>query len=46
MHWNMACLANAMVPLVEMESPGADAADIADAMPRRASFGESVNLIV
>jgi uncharacterized protein YdiU (UPF0061 family) len=28
MHWNMACLANAMVPLVEMESPGADAADI------------------
>jgi uncharacterized protein (DUF1501 family) len=25
---------------------GADAADIADAMPRRASFGESVNLIV
>jgi serine/tyrosine/threonine adenylyltransferase len=28
MHWNMACLANAMVPLVEMESPGEDAADI------------------
>ncbi len=28
MHWNMACLANAMVPLVEMESPGDDAADI------------------
>jgi serine/tyrosine/threonine adenylyltransferase len=28
MHWNMACLANAMVPLVEMESPGANAADI------------------
>jgi uncharacterized protein YdiU (UPF0061 family) len=28
MHWNMACLANAMVPLVEMESPGQDAADI------------------
>jgi uncharacterized protein YdiU (UPF0061 family) len=28
MHWNMACLANAMVPLVEMESPGADTADI------------------
>jgi uncharacterized protein (DUF1501 family) len=25
---------------------GADAADIADALPRRASFGESVNLIV
>jgi opacity protein-like surface antigen len=24
----------------------ANAADIADAMPRRASFGESVNLIV
>ena len=28
MHWNMACLANAMVPLVEMESPDQDAADI------------------
>ena len=28
MHWNMACLANAMVPLVEIESPGEDAADI------------------
>jgi serine/tyrosine/threonine adenylyltransferase len=28
MHWNMACLANAMVPLVEMESPGEDAADL------------------
>jgi len=28
MHWNMACLANAMVPLVEMESPAEDAADI------------------
>ena len=28
MHWNMACLANAMVPLVEMESPGENAADI------------------
>jgi uncharacterized protein YdiU (UPF0061 family) len=28
MHWNMACLANAMVPLVETESPGEDAADI------------------
>jgi uncharacterized protein YdiU (UPF0061 family) len=28
MHWNMACLANAMVPLVEMESPSEDAADI------------------
>jgi serine/tyrosine/threonine adenylyltransferase len=28
MHWNMACLANAMVPLVEMESPSADAADL------------------
>jgi uncharacterized protein YdiU (UPF0061 family) len=28
MHWNMACLANAMVPLVELESPGEDAADI------------------
>ena len=28
MHWNMACLANAMVPLIEMESPGEDAADI------------------
>jgi uncharacterized protein YdiU (UPF0061 family) len=28
MHWNMACLANAMVPLIEMESPGKDAADI------------------
>jgi uncharacterized protein YdiU (UPF0061 family) len=28
MHWNMACLANAMVPLVEMESPGQDAAEI------------------
>jgi uncharacterized protein YdiU (UPF0061 family) len=28
MHWNMACLANAMVPLIEMESPGDDAADI------------------
>jgi len=28
MHWNMACLANAMVPLLEMESPGEDAADI------------------
>ena len=28
MHWNMACLANAMVPLVEMESPGEDAADV------------------
>jgi uncharacterized protein YdiU (UPF0061 family) len=28
MHWNMACLANAMVTLVEMESPGEDAADI------------------
>jgi uncharacterized protein YdiU (UPF0061 family) len=27
MHWNMACLANAMVPLIEMESPGEDAAD-------------------
>lgn len=28
MHWNMACLANAMVPLVEMESPDTDAAEI------------------
>jgi uncharacterized protein YdiU (UPF0061 family) len=28
MHWNMACLANAMVPLVEIESPNKDAADI------------------
>ncbi len=28
MHWNMACLANAMVPLIEKESPGEDAADI------------------
>jgi uncharacterized protein YdiU (UPF0061 family) len=28
MHWNMACLANAMVPLVEIESPGEDAATI------------------
>jgi uncharacterized protein YdiU (UPF0061 family) len=28
MHWNMACLANAMVPLVEMESPNEDAADV------------------
>jgi serine/tyrosine/threonine adenylyltransferase len=28
MHWNMACLANAMVPLVEMESPDQDAAEI------------------
>ena len=28
MHWNMACLANAMVPLVEIESPDEDAADI------------------
>ena len=28
MHWNMACLANAMVPLVETESPGQDAAEI------------------
>ena len=28
MHWNMACLANAMVPLIEVESPGEDAADI------------------
>jgi uncharacterized protein YdiU (UPF0061 family) len=28
MHWNMACLANAMVPLVEMESPGEDTADV------------------
>jgi uncharacterized protein YdiU (UPF0061 family) len=28
MHWNMACLANAMVPLIEIESPGEDAADI------------------
>ena len=28
MHWNMACLANAMVPLVELESPGEDAADL------------------
>jgi uncharacterized protein YdiU (UPF0061 family) len=26
MHWNMACLANAMVPLVERESPNEDAA--------------------
>lgn len=28
MHWNMACLANAMVPLIEKESLGEDAADI------------------
>jgi uncharacterized protein YdiU (UPF0061 family) len=28
MHWNMACLANAMAPLVEMESPNEDAADV------------------
>jgi uncharacterized protein YdiU (UPF0061 family) len=28
MHWNMACLANAMVPLIEMESPGEDAAEL------------------
>ena len=28
MHWNMACLANAMVPLVEIESPDKDAAEI------------------
>jgi uncharacterized protein YdiU (UPF0061 family) len=28
MHLNMACLANAMVQLIEMESPGEDAADI------------------
>lgn len=28
MHWNMACLANAMVPLIEIESPGEDAASI------------------
>jgi uncharacterized protein YdiU (UPF0061 family) len=26
MHWNMACLANAMVPLIERESPNEDAA--------------------
>jgi uncharacterized protein YdiU (UPF0061 family) len=28
MHWNMACLANAMVPLIEIENPSEDAADI------------------
>ncbi|MDP3621253.1 MAG: YdiU family protein [Polynucleobacter sp.] len=28
MHWNMACLANAMIPLIEKESPSEDAADL------------------